>query len=301
MIVIAGGTGLIGSALSRYLVAAQRDVLVLSRNPEMARLEPGVRVAAWDGRSPSQVRPYVEEAAAVVNLIGAGIADKRWSAARKRLIRSSRVDSGVALTEAVLTAKARPVVIMQASGVGYYGAHGDETVDESTPPGDDFLARVCVAWEASTASVQDVGVRHIAARTGVVLTANGGALSRLLRVFRFGLGGQLGSGRQWFPWIHIDDQVAAMAHLLGAPQSGPFNLTAPFPVTNREFTTALGRALGRPTPWVVPGAALKLGLGEMAHSVLTGQKAVPGRLLESGFKFEFERLDPALEDIVVHM
>jgi uncharacterized protein (TIGR01777 family) len=189
-------------------------------------------------------------------------------------------------------------VLVQASGIGYYGPRGDETVDESTPPGTDFLAELCVEWEASTSGVAGVGVRHVATRTGVVLTREGGALMRLLPIFRLGLGGRLGNGNQWFPWIHIDDQVAAIAHLIHAQVSGPFNLTAPAPVTNREFTSALARSLRRPAPWVVPGPALKLGLGELAATLLTGQNAVPRRLQESGFRFEFNDLGTALENIV---
>ena len=297
-ILIAGGTGLIGSALSRHLIGAGHEVVVLSRRPEAAATMPGVRVELWDGRSPAQVQPLIQGSEAVVNLIGAGIADKRWSQQRKALIRSSRLDAGAALNEAVMKASARPSVVVQSSGVGYYGPRGDERVDESTTPGNDFLARLCVEWEASTAGVQDVGVRHVATRTGVVLTPKGGALARLLPIFKLGLGGRLGSGKQWFPWIHIDDQVAAIAHLISQPVSGPFNLSAPAPVTNRVFTSALGHAIGRPTPWVVPGLALRIGLGELATTLLTGQKAVPHRLQESGFTFRFTDLDVALANLV---
>jgi uncharacterized protein (TIGR01777 family) len=184
-------------------------------------------------------------------------------------------------------------VVVQASGVGYYGPRGDEMVVEDDAPGSDFLAGVCVDWEASTRQNGQTW-RQVVLRTGVVLARHGGALARLLPVFRLGLGGRLGSGRQWFPWIHLSDQVRAIEHLIDSPVSGPFNLAAPAPVTSGEFVKALGRALGRPVPWVIPAPVLSLMFGEMAITVLAGQRAVPRRLEASGFEFRYPEVESAL-------
>jgi uncharacterized protein (TIGR01777 family) len=238
----------------------------------------------------------------VVQLAGENLADGRWSEERKRRLRASRVDSGAALATALAAASPRPAVFAQASAVGFYGPQpdGDDSeVTEAAPPGRDFLARLCVDWEASTASVEGLGVRRVVLRSGVVLDLADGALPKMLRPFRLGVGGRLGSGRQWFPWIHRDDQVAAVRFLLAEERaSGPFNLAAPAPVRNLELTRELGRALRRPTVLPVPAAALRLLFGEMSGVLLTGQRAVPRRLEELGFGFRFPTLREALADLL---
>jgi len=299
-ILITGGTGLIGRALAADLVREGHEVIVLSRHPERASDMPsGVRVQGWDARTAEGWAHLADGADAIVNLAGENLAAGRWTAERKRRIRESRVNAGRAVAEAVEAASRKPRVVVQASAVGYYGPCGDEEITEEHPPGNDFLARVCVEWEASTAAVEEMGVRRPVIRTGVVLSATEGALPRMLPPFRFGLGGPLGSGRQWFPWIHLADEVGAIRFLIEhAEAGGPFNLSAPNPVTNAEFTRALGRVLGRPTFMRVPAFALRLLFGEMGTVLLEGQRAVPKRLLEAGYTFRFTEVEAALGDLL---
>lgn len=300
-VIIAGGTGLIGRALAADLVQDGHHVIVLSRTPERytGRLPAGVQVERWDARSAEGWAHLADGADAIVNLAGENIAAGRWTPERKRRIRESRLNAGRAVVEAVQAASNRPRVVVQASAVGYYGPCGDEEVTENHPPGSDFLARVCVEWEASTAPVEELGVRRPILRTGIVLSTEGGALPRMLPPFKLGLGGRLGSGRQWFPWIHIRDEVRAIRFLVEREDaSGPYNLTAPNPVTNAELTRALGRVLGRPALLPVPALALKVLFGEMATVLLDGQRAVPRRLLEAGFSFEFTDVEAALRDLL---
>ena len=294
-IVISGGTGLIGRALAADLTGAGHEVRVLSRDPSRAEgLPAAVQVAAWDAKSAEALAPLLADAQAVVHLAGASIADGRWTEARKRSIRTSRVDSSRAIAEALVDPRS-PRVLVQGSAVGYYGARRDDPVDEESGPGDDFLARTCREWEEASESVSAAGVRRAVARTGVVLSRDGGALPRMALPFRMMAGGPAGSGRQWLPWIHIDDQVAALRFLVETDSaSGPFNLTAPNSLTNRDFSKALGRALGRPSLVPAPAFALRLALGEMATLVLDGQRAVPRRLLEAGFDFSYPEAGGAL-------
>ncbi|MGB9890899.1 MAG: TIGR01777 family oxidoreductase [Anaerolineae bacterium] len=298
-ILVTGGTGLIGRALSAELVAAGYEVVVLSRNPQRAGVAPEVRVEAWDGRTAQGWDHLADGAYAIVNLAGENLAGGRWTADRKRRIRQSRLDAGQAVVEAVRAAARKPAVVVQASGIGYYGPHGDEEVTEDFPPGSDFLGRLAVEWEASTAPVEGMGVRRVVIRTGVVLSREGGALPRLALPFRFFLGGPLGNGRQWVPWIHIADEVRAIRFLLeqGAAQ-GPYNLAAPHPLPNRELARALGQVLRRPAWLPVPAFALRLLLGEMAAVLLTGQRALPKRLLEAGFAFRFPDGEAALQNLI---
>lgn len=299
-VIITGGTGLIGRALAAELIAADYEVVVLSRNPQRAHgLPTGIRVEVWDGRTAQGWGPLADGAYAIVNLAGENLAGGRWTAERKQRIRRSRLDAGQAVVEAVRAAARKPAVVVQASGIGYYGPRGDEEVTEDFPPGSDFLGRLAVEWEASTAPVEALGVRRVVIRTGVVLSREGGALPRLALPFRFFLGGPLGSGRQWTPWISIADQVGAIRFLVEHEEArGPYNLAAPHPVTNRELARALGRALRRPAYLPVPAFALRLLLGEMSAVLLTGQRAVPKRLLEAGFTFRFPRLEDALSDLL---
>lgn len=298
-VVLTGGTGLIGRALAAELAAAGYEVVVLSRSPQRApALPPGVRVVQWDGRTARGWGALADGAYAIVNLAGENIAAKPWTEAQKRRIRQSRLDAGQAVVEAVRAATQKPAVVVQASGIGYYGPHGDEEVTEDFPPGEDFLGRLAVEWEASTAPVESLGVRRVVIRTGVVLSQEGGAFPRLVLPFRFFLGGPLGSGRQWVPWIHIADEVRAIRFLLEREDArGPYNLCSPNPVTNRELARALGRVLRRPAWLPVPAPALKLLLGEMSAVLLTGQRAIPKRLLEANFRFQFADISSALQTL----
>jgi uncharacterized protein (TIGR01777 family) len=305
-VVITGGSGFIGRAVAVPLAARGDEVIVLSRDPERVQgLPAGVRAARWDARTAAGWEPLLDGGSAVLNLAGEGIAAGRWTAERKRRIRASRVDAGQAVTEAVRRAAAAgraPAVVLQASGVGYYGDGGEQELGEDHPPGAaaaDFLAEVAVAWEAATAEVEALGVRRVVLRTGVVLDRRGGALAKMLPPFRLGLGGPLGSGRQWFPWIHLADEVGAILHLLAAGAArGPFNLCAPRPVRNRDFGRALGRQLHRPAVLPVPAPVLRLALGELADALLRSQRAVPRRLLAAGYAFRFPDLAAALADLL---
>jgi uncharacterized protein (TIGR01777 family) len=238
----------------------------------------------------------LEGADAVVNLAGASVGGRRWSASYKRESLDSRVLSTRALIEAMR--KHKPRVLVNASAVGYYGGRGDEVLDESASPGADFLATVCIAWEAEARKAEELGVRSVQARTGVVLSRKGGALGQMLPPFKAFVGGPIGSGKQWFPWIHIADEVAAFLWAIDhAELRGPVNFVSPGIVTMKEFAQALGRALHRPAIFPVPAAALKILLGEFAGVLLEGQRAVPKKLLDSGFKFLFTEADAALSDL----
>ena len=304
-ILITGGTGLIGRALIDLLLPEGHEIIVLSRAPERAALPAGVRVAGWDARTSQGWAHLVEGADALVNLAGESIAGAgplpaRWTAARKRRILESRLNATRAVVEAIDRAQEKPKVLVQGSAVGFYGGREDDVVlDEDAAAGDDFLAQVVVQWEAASEPVASMGVRRAIARTGLVLSTTGGSLPPTLLPFKFFLGGPLGSGRQWWPWIHIRDEVRALAFLIAEPRAaGPFNLTAPNPVTNREFARTLGRVMNRPAFIPTPAALLRLALGEMADLLLKGQRAVPKRLLELGFEFEYPELEGALRDLL---
>jgi uncharacterized protein (TIGR01777 family) len=275
------------------------EVVVLTRTPERHLGSPGLRFVAWDGRTPAGWSDLVEGAGAIVNLAGAGLADKRWNTARKALLRSSRVDAGHAVAKAVADAADPPGVVVQSSAIGYYGPRGDEVLGEQDAAGTDFLAELCRAWEGSSQGVTQAGARQAVARIGLVFTPHGGTLGKLLPLFRVGLGGRLGSGRQWMSWIHVDDVVRALEFLVRTGSaSGAYNVVAPSPVTNAEFTHELGRAVRRPAPWIVPQAALRLMIGEFAGSLVTGQRVRPQRLTEAGFSFSHPELGPALRHLL---
>jgi len=300
-VLIAGGTGLIGTALAKGLRDDGNEVIVLTRAPEQSkgRVAAGVRLERWDGTSTAGWGPLVEEVDAIVNLAGEGIADGRWSAERKRRIRQSRVDAGRALVAAVAAAAAKPAVLVQSSAVGYYGPCADEILTEEAAAGSDFLAEVCVEWEASTAEVEAMEVRRPVIRTGVVLSGEGGAFPRMALPFRLFAGGPLGGGNQYFPWIHIDDEVAAIRFLLASETaSGPYNLTAPDPLRNRDFVRLLGRTMRRPAFVPTPSFALKTIFGEMSTVLLDGQRAVPARLQEAGYEYLYSGVEDALRALL---
>jgi uncharacterized protein (TIGR01777 family) len=298
-VIITGGAGFIGRALADSLTADGYEVILLSRRPErVTDLPQHVRAERWDGRTAQGWAHLADGAAAIVNLAGASLAGGPWTAARRREIRESRTNAGQAVVEAVQAATRKPGVVIQASAVGYYGPHGDEDVTEETPPGDDFLARVCVDWEASTAPVEALGVRRAIMRTSLALSPKGGIFPLLALPFRLFVGGPLGSGRQGFPWIHLADEIGAIRFLLDHPEAhGPFNLSAPDTVTNAAFSHALARALGRPSVMRVPAFAIRLALGGISILVLGGQRQIPRRLLAMGYRFQFPRLEGALTDL----
>jgi len=289
VIAIAGSSGLIGSALVSALRAADNRVIRIVRrapvngdelhwNPECAEFDPA----------------GLEGVDAVVNLCGVGVGEKRWSGAFKQSLRDSRIAPTEVISAAVVDAGV-PVLI-NASAVGYYGDTCGLVVDETAPPGTGFLARLCVDWETATASAEDAGVRVVLARTGLVLSPGGGVLGRLRPLFAFGLGGRLGGGRQYMPWISLEDEVRGLLFAINNDDlAGPVNFTGPAPVTNSEFTAALGRALNRPTPWLVPGFALRTLLGEFAdEGLLGGQRAIPAALERAGFVFHHNTIGEAL-------
>ncbi len=301
-IIITGGTGLIGRALTKVLVRDDHEVIVLSRNPDRATgLPNGTRVERWDAQTPEGWGHLADGADAIVNLAGENLAGRgflptRWTDERKRRIRESRQGAGQAVVSAVEAATIKPNVVIQSSAIGYYGPRGDEIVTEDGAAGDDFLARLCVAWEASTASVESMDVRRAVIRTGVVLSTEGGALPRMLLPYKLFVGGPFGDGRQYMSWIHMADEVAAIRFLIeNEDASGAFNLTAPNPLTNAEFGKALGRVMNRPSVIPVPGFAMRLLFGEVSTVVLDGQRVLPKRLQELGFTFQFPELEAALE------
>jgi hypothetical protein len=299
-VVVTGGTGLIGSRLAASLLDDGHDVSVLTRSPGRDHgLPAGAREVGWDAQTLGDWVTVLPRADAVVHLAGASIAGGRWTEARKRLIRASRVDSCRLLAEALAQCSPRPAVLVQASAVGYYGPHGDVVVSEETPPGSDFLARTCIEWEASSAALETLGVRRVLLRTGLVLADEGGALPLMKLPFLLFVGGPVGDGTQCVPWIHLDDEVRAVRFLLAHDEaSGPFNLTAPNPVTNAELSAHLAAVLHRPNLFRAPSFAVQAILGEMAALVLTGQRAVPQRLQELGFTFRFPEVRGALEDLL---
>jgi uncharacterized protein (TIGR01777 family) len=304
--IITGGTGLIGRALVDSLVAdgqttGGHTVTVLTRSPQkhQGSLPAGVTAVGWDGKSAAGWGHLVDGADAIVNLAGEGIADGRWSEERKQRILQSRVDAGKAVVEAVGQAQVKPKVVVQASAVGYYGVGDESPLPESSPPGNDFLGQVCFEWEASSAEVERMGVRRVVIRTGIVLSTKGGAFPKLALPFHFFAGGPIGSGQQYFPWIHIDDQVRAIRFLMeNESASGPYNLAAPNPPTNKEFVQKLGKAMGRPALLPVPSIAFKIIFGEMSTVLLDGQRAVPQALEAAGFGFSYPEATAAARDIL---
>ena len=293
-VTLTGATGLIGSKLVAALVARGDEVTVLSRDPERARGTLGVDAQQWDLLARPAPVAALEGRDAVVHLAGEPVA-QRWSDAVKQAILASRETGTRNLVAGIEQASARPAVLVSSSAVGYYGKHGDERLDESADPGSDFLARVCVAWERAALAAGELGLRVVTIRTGVVLDADGGALKTMLPPFRAGIGGPVAGGRQYIPWIHVDDIVGLyLAALDERSWSGAVNGSAPEPVTNRDFSKALGRALHRPAIAPVPGLALRALYGEMAEIVTEGQRAVPAAALAAGHAFRHPDLDEAL-------
>jgi len=297
-VIISGATGFIGRALCRDL-RGDYELVALTRDARRAAavVRECAKIVEWDARTTSGWAGQVEGAYAIINLAGESLASGRWMASKKMSILQSRTNSANAIADAVGGARSKPRVVIQASAVGYYGSRGDETLTEDSPPGEDFLAEVCRKTESIAARVGKQDVRCIRLRTGVVLGREGGVLPRLMRPFRFFLGGRVGSGRQWVSWVSLDDEIRAIRFLMESQGlSGPFNICSPKPVTMRELSRDLGRVLRRPAWGVLPGFAARLAFGEMADEVLlASQQAIPKRLSEAGFKFRDADLRAALE------
>ncbi|MER6997829.1 TIGR01777 family oxidoreductase [Streptomyces sp. NPDC000410] len=289
-IAITGSTGLIGTALVRALRTDGNDVVRLVRRPPRAEDE-----VEWD-----PARQYVDTAGligceAVVHLAGAGVGEHRWTEAYKKEIRDSRVLGTATIASAVASLDTPPRVLVCGTAIGYYGDTGDRAVDESAPAGSGFLPSVCVDWEAAAAPAEAAGIRVAFARTGLVVAHEGGAWGRLFPIFKAGLGGRLGNGRQFWSFIALHDEVEAIRHIIETPAlSGPVNLTAPVPLTNREVTEAMGRVLHRPTLFTVPPFALRIALGEFAADVLGSQRVLPKKLVDSGFGFTYPSIDASI-------
>ncbi len=300
---VAGGTGLIGSRLVRSLLQRRDMVVVLTRRPEAAQslLGSECRIVPGDSTQPGPWMGAVADCDAVVNLVGEDLFSRRWNAGFKKVLRDSRVKSTENLVQALAqsprSATGRPRVLVNASAVGYYGPHGDEELTEESPPGTDFLGQLCVAWEEAASQAETLGVRVALVRIGVVLDRKGGALRRLLPQFQMGMGGSIGSGRQWISWIHHADLTGILLLALDNPTArGPINAMAPHPVTNRDFAQAVARTLGRPSFLSMPEFALRMTLGEVADVVLTGQRVLPKEALALGYPFRFPALNEALAD-----
>jgi uncharacterized protein (TIGR01777 family) len=298
-VLVSGATGTIGSALVRELLGRGDEVAVLSRDPDRARSVLGPRVDAHAWEDPKGERPPAEALRGrdgIAHVLGEPVS-QRWSGKARREIRDSRVLSTRNLVAALGDLDELPNVLVCQSATGVYGARGDEPLDESGTPGDDFLAGVVRDWEAEACRAEDLGIRVAMTRTGVVLSPSGGALERMLPPFKLGVGGPVAGGRQYVAWVHLDDAAGAVAFCLRSPEArGPINVTAPEPATNKDLSKALGRVLRRPAALPVPGLAVKALYGEMAMIVTTGVRAVPRRLEELGYEFLQPRLEPALRD-----
>ncbi|MFF7705948.1 TIGR01777 family oxidoreductase [Pseudomonas sp. NPDC007930] len=294
-ILLTGGTGMIGQQLCKLWLSQGHRLTVLSRQPDTVAARCGAAV-----RAIGQLQALDDEPLdAVVNLAGAPIADRPWTGQRRKLLWASRV----ALTEQLLTwlghRRQRPAVLLSGSAVGWYGDGGQrELTEEHGPVSEDFASQLCIAWEETAERASELGIRVVLLRTGLVLSAEGGMLARMALPFKLGLGGRLGTGRQWMPWIHIDDQIALIDFLLNRESaSGPYNACAPHPVRNREFVKRLGKALHRPALIPLPESLLRFGLGEMSGLLLGGQRALPARLLEAGFSFRYNDVQTALDNV----
>lgn len=301
-VIITGATGFIGKALVKELIEAGYEIVVLSRNPDRGKelFGKGITVARWDGKSATGWGIYADGAYAIINLAGENIGTGRWTQEKKESILESRLNAGKAVVEAVKLTQKKPEVVIQASAIGYYGSRLDEIVDETSSPGKGFLPDVAQRWEASTEEVESSGVRRIIIRTGIVLGKEGGAFPRLLLPFRLFAGGPLGSGNQWFSWIHLQDEVRAIRFLMEKKGlQGVFNLTSPGHLKQKEFSKILGKVMKRPSWLPVSGLMLRLLMGEMAEELLlTGQRVAPKRLLEGGFTFLFSEAELAIQEIL---
>jgi hypothetical protein len=296
-ITISGASGLIGRRLLKVLSSAGHSLHVLSRHAG-TNLPTGVGLlSVWDPMKGQPPRESLNRADVIIHLAGEPVA-QRWTGEAKQRIRDTRVAGTRHLVEALSALERRPAALVCASAVGYYGSTGDEILDESAPPGSGFLPEVCTAWEAEARAAEALGMRVVSIRIGIALDTRGGALPQMSNPFRFGVGGRLGSGRQWMSWIHLSDLADLFRFAVENPVRGPINGVAPNPVQNVEFTRELGRALKRPALFVVPKLALKLIFGEMAELLVEGQRVIPRAAESAGFRFRYPELGPALADLL---
>lgn len=296
-ILLTGGTGFLGSHLSDFLIKHNHELTIISRSPENYRkFESNNRhFVAWQ----SDLSNIISEADAIINLAGKNLFDQRWTNEVKRDIRNSRINVTTAIIEGIKKAQDKPKVLLSASAVGYYGDRGDEMVTEESPAGDDFLALLCKDWEGEALKAGKSGVRVVIPRIGIPLAKDGGALQQMLTPFRYFVGGALGNGQQYFPWIHIEDLCRSFHYVLTNDDfKGAFNVSSPNPVTMNKFAKALGTALNRPSLFSVPEFALKLALGDAAKPVTASLRVIPKKLLDHGFQFKYKKVLPSLIDIV---
>ena len=295
-LVLTGATGFIGSALCSRLLERGHALTLLTRRTPPDATTPVKTWRHWTPGAPGDWETLLDGADGVINLAGEPIAAKRWTETQKRRIHSSRIDATRSIVEAVTKAKRRPTLLLNASAVGYYGPHGQEIVTEETPAGTDFLSSVCRAWEEEAQQAKPLGLRVVRLRTGIVLGPGGGALAKMVLPFKLFIGGPLGPGTQWMPWIHLEDEIGLILYLIENRQAaGAVNGTAPNPVTMKEFCQTLGKVMHRPSWAPVPSFALRLILGEMADMLLTGQRAVPTAAIELGYRFRYDNLSDALK------
>ena len=300
-IMITGGTGFVGTQLTSRLIQDGYEVTILTRSLKGGKkISPGISYLEGD---PTQKGPWQEAIKhhdAVINLAGASIFSK-WTEEHKKAIRESRVNTTRNIVEGIPSSPEKPFTLFSTSAVGYYGFCGDEELTEESPHGDDFLASIAVEWEGEALKARDKGARVVITRFGIVMGEKGGALSQMIPLFKKYIGGPIGSGRQWFSWVHIKDLAEAFAFLLKHPEiSGPVNVCSPNPVRNKDLARALGRALHKPSFMPAPGFMIKLVLGEFGSVILEGQRVIPKRLLENGFVFQYAEIDKALQSIAVH-
>jgi uncharacterized protein (TIGR01777 family) len=295
-ILITGASGLVGKALTPFLEADGHEVRPLVRFATGY----GSNAIEWSPERYSIALSRIENFDAVIHLAGESIAEGRWTEEKKKRIKESRVKGTRLISESLASLNNRPKILLSASAIGYYGSRGDEVLTEESAPGNDFLAKVCVEWEEATKEARDAGIRTCHLRFGIILDAEGGALGRMLPPFRMGVGGKIGDGRQWMSWVALDDVVGGIHHLLlNDAVSGPVNVVAPNPVTNREFTKRLGRALSRPTFFPIPAFGARLVFGEMGDALLlSSQRVDPVKLKRSGYQFKYPTLDSALAHVL---
>jgi uncharacterized protein (TIGR01777 family) len=298
-VLINGATGLIGAALCRSLGSGDYQIVALSRSPGKAASLPGIETHQWDPQTGPPPRAAFDGIDAVVNLAGEPLDAHRWTDEQKKRIRDSRIITTRNLVKGLRSADRKPAVFVSGSAVGFYGDRGNEPLDETSAAGSGFMSEVCQDWELEASRAAELGIRVVQVRTGVVFSAEGGALKKMLTPFKLGLGGRLGSGKQWFPWIHIEDIAGIFRHsIVTSSVGGPINAVSPEAVTNAEFTHELARALHRPAFMPVPETALRVLMGEMAEVLFASQRVVPRAALASGYQFRYPQLTPALADLL---
>ncbi len=297
-IVISGGSGLIGSALAIKLVTNGYEVVILTRSNSVKKPVTGIRFVQWDAKTSGEWESELEGSDSVVNLAGENIGGGLWTDKRKKRILNSRLAGGSALVSAIKKCSTKPELFIQASAIGIYGISETMKMEENSPLGNDTLSKIARQWEGSTSDLELSGFRRAIIRSGIVLDLKEGAFPLVLLPYRIFFGGRLGSGRQWFSWIHLQDEVDAIAYIIENKLEGVFNLTAPYPVTNNELGKIISKVLKRPNWFPVPGILLRLLLGEMSTLVLDGQQVLPDQLIKAGYKFTFEQIEPALRDLL---